>query len=244
MLLRPDVKKICKDVWTKLCEDTKNPPVSKKPTPLVETLLTEALFTVQDNNLDKTYDTFKDSYQKNTGKAWEKDKFKSRVANWDMYGDHDGFVAARQQASGPIKLVGCAGNAQGIKKGFQELLATGKPIWGLMDPKLASLAARMGLVQPPKWVMKLAFGKLVGKFAPAMGVDPSKIEVNGDGSLTIDYPDVGKATKTLIGNHKYFEWLLQKHGENIPAIARTALAHFMVTGVTMAEPEAKDVRTQ
>lgn len=199
-------------------------------------LLTEAQFQVNSDNLDKTYNAFKDSYEKRTGKAWSKDKFAQRVGGWTMYGDHDGFVSARQQASGPIKLVGSAGSLQGVKKGFQELLATGKPVWGMMDDKLAALSTRFGMVRPSPWVMKMVFKRILPKVAPALGVPVDKVAVNNDGSLTIDYPDVGKATKFLVGNKEYFDWLLKTHGDAIPAMVRTAIAHFLVTGAHPAKP--------
>jgi hypothetical protein len=224
MLRRPDVNAIYESVGLKKDGKETVPPI------------TEAQFQVNSDNLDKTYNAFKDTYEKRTGKAWTKDKFTQRVGGWTMYGDHDGFVSTRQQASGPIKLVGSAGNLQGVKKGFQELLATGKPVWGMMDDKLAALSTRFGMVRPSPWVMRMVFKKIMPKVAPALGVDASKVVINGDGSLTIDYPDVGKATKFLVGNKAYFDFLLKEHGHAIPAFVRTAIAHFLVTGVHPSRP--------
>ena len=202
--------------------------------------ITESVFTAKDLDLEKTYGTFKSSYEKQTGKAWEKDKFLERMGNWTLYGDHDGFVAARQQASGPTKLVGAAGNPAGVRKGFQELLATNKPIWGAMDIRLASIAARMGMRMPPAWIMRRILTAIKDQFAVASGVDPSAIVVNKDGSLTIDYPDVGKATKFIVGNKQYFEWLLKNKGASLPAMLRTAISYFMTTGKPPAEPEGDE----
>jgi hypothetical protein len=203
-------------------------------------LLLEAAFTARDIDLDKTYGTFKASYEKQTGKAWDKAKFLDRIKDWTLYGDHDGFVAARQQASGPIKLVGAAGNPIGVKKGFQEVLAAGKPVWGAMDLRLATLAARMGLKMPPAWLMVRILTAIKDRFAAASGLEPSAIQVNKDGSLTITYPDVGAATKFIVGNKKYFEWLLKTHGSALPAMLRTAISYFLTTGKPPPQPADQD----
>ena len=205
-----------------------------------KSLVLEAAFTAQDIDLDKTYGTFKASYEKQTGKAWDKEKFLERIQNWTLYGDHDGFVAARQQASGPIKLVGAAGNPIGVKKGFQELLASSKPVWGAMDLRLATMAARMGMKMPPAWIMTKVLSAIKDKFAAASGLPGSAVTVNKDGSLTIDYPDVGKATKFVVGNKAYFEWLLKTQGAAIPAMLRTAISYFLTTGKPPPMPEEED----
>jgi hypothetical protein len=202
-----------------------------------KSLLIEAVFTAKDIDLDKTYGTFKASYEKQTGKAWDKEKFLERIQNWTLYGDHDGFVAGRKQASGPIKLVGAAGNPIGVKKGFQELLAQPGPVWGAMDLRLATMAARMGMKMPPAWIMTKVLSAIKDKFAAASGLPASAVTVNKDGSLTVDYPDVGKATKFVVGNKAYFEWLLKTQGAAIPAMLRTAISYFLTTGKPPPMPE-------
>lgn len=199
--------------------------------------INEEMFTAKELDLDKAYGTFKASYEKQTGAAWDKDKFLQRISNWTLFGTHEGFVAVRKQASGPMKLVGAAGDPKGVQQGFKEVLAQPGPVWGLMDPRLAAIAGRMGMVMPPKWILKSVFSALKDKMAPALGVDPSKVNVNSDGSLTIDYPDVGKANKVLVGNKAYFEWLIKNHGSAIPAMIRVALVHLLTTGKPPAHPE-------
>lgn len=221
---------------------TKPAPTPVPAVPLKERIevLKEAVFTVGDLDLDKTYNTFKNSYEKQTGKAWEKDKFQQRIADWTLYGEPDGFVATRQQASGPIKLVGAAGNPAGVKKGFQELLAQPKPIWGAMDLRLATIASRMGMKMPPAWIMKKVLEAIKDRFAQASGVSPEALTINSDGSVTIDYPDVGRATKFLVGNKAYFQWLLKSQGSAIPAMLRTAITYFLTTGKPPPMPKEED----
>ncbi len=208
-------------------------PAAPQPQPQVQQApvkISEAVFTADNLDLDKTYEVFKGSYEKQTGKAWEKDKFLDRIADWTLYGDPDGFVAARKQASGPIKLVGAAGNPAGVKKGFQELLASPGPVWGAMDLRLATIASRMGMKMPPAWIMKKILEAIKDRFAQASGVSPSAMVINADGSITIDYPDVGKATKFIVGNKAYFQYLLKTQGSAIPAMLRTAVTYFLTTG--------------
>jgi len=200
-------------------------------------LLTEEMLQPKDLDLDKTYDIFKTSYEKQTGKAWDKGKFLDRIHGWTLYGDPEGFVATRQQASGPIKLVGAAGSMVGVKKGFQEVMALGKPIWGAMDLRLATISCRMGMKMPPAWIMKKVMNAIKDRLATANGVSPDSVTINDDGSMTIDYPDVGKATKFIVGNKKYFEWLLQTQGNRLPAILRTAISYFMTTGKPPPQPK-------
>jgi hypothetical protein len=198
--------------------------------------LEEAL---QNPDLNKAYDQFQTSYQKSTGKAWPKDKFLAKAGEWDLHGDEKGFVATRQQASGPIKLVGAAGDPASVKKGLLEVLAAGKPVWGAMDPRMAAVAARMGMVRPEGWIMVRIMRALKDRFAPAMGVPGEAIRVNKDGSLSITYPDVGESTKVLVGNQAYFQWVLKTHADLLPAMVRTALSHLLLTGKAPHPP--KDV---
>lgn len=202
-------------------------------------LLEDALNT-KELDLDKTYDIFKTSYEKQTGKAWEKGKFMDRIHGWTLYGDPDGFVATRSQASGPIKLVGAAGSMAGVKKGFLEVLGLGKPVWGAMDLRLATLAARMGMKMPPGWIMKRVLNAIKDRLATANGVAPDSIVINADGSMTVDYPDVGKATKYVIGNKMYFDYLLKTQGSRIPAMLRTAISYFLTTGKPPPQPAEGD----
>jgi len=224
-----------KDHWAKANKTKTNEVITEAFAPILE-----AAFTAQDMDLDKTYGVFKASYEKQTGKAWAKDKFLERIGGWTLYGEQDGFVATRQQASGPIKLVGAAGNPIGVKKGFQEVLGLGKPVWGAMDLRLATLAARMGMKMPPAWVMVKIMNAIKDRFAQASGVSPEALAINQDGSITIDYPDVGKATKFLVGNKEYFQWLLKTQGDQIPAVIRTAVSYFLTTGKPPPLPKDHD----
>jgi hypothetical protein len=98
----------------------------------------------------------------------------------------------------------------------------------------------MGMKMPPAWIMTKVLSAIKDKFAAASGLPGSAVTVNKDGSLTIDYPDVGKATKFVVGNKSYFEWLLKTQGAAIPAMLRTAISYFLTTGKPPPEPKDQD----
>jgi hypothetical protein len=127
-----------------------------------------------------------------------------------------------------------------VKKGFQELLASPGPVWGAMDLRLATIASRMGMKMPPAWIMKKVLTAIKDRFAQASGVSPESLVVNNDGSVTIDYPDIGKATKFLVGNKAYFQWLLKTQGSAIPAMLRTAITYFLTTGKPPPMPKEEN----
>jgi hypothetical protein len=155
------------------------------------------------------YALFAKSYQDATGAAWTEEKFLSRAAGWTFYGDAAGYVAARAQRSGMIKLVGAAGDPRSILRGIEELKATGRPFWGAVSAPLAAMAKKRGLIVP-----HLVFGgptliRALVAMIPDSVFGGHKPKMTKDGGLTFDYPDVGPATKYLIGNKTYFLHALQ-----------------------------------
>ena len=180
----------------------------------VKSSLNEAKYRSYELDLNKTYDLFKQSYEKATGQAWTFDKFASRAHNWTFYGDDKGFVAVRMQRSNMVKLVGLAGNTKSIIRGFNEMIAdnSNKPIWGAVSLEIGNMVAKL---DPNFRVLKLP-GGMVGSMLfntiknviPTMVFGGAKITgSNSDGSLTFKYPDVGETNKVLVGNKEYFDFL-------------------------------------
>jgi hypothetical protein len=149
-------------------------------------------------DLDRAYDIFSDTYIKSTGKTWCKDKFINRAHSWLFYGDEDGFVTVRPQKSGYLKLTGMAGNPRSIIKGLKDLIATNKPIWGMVSHEILPMAIKQGFISPDKNQIE----KILSNIPPSVfgGVDA---KINDDGSVTMNYDDVGPATKYFIANKKY-----------------------------------------
>lgn len=153
---------------------------------------------------DAMYDSFKKSYEGSTGSAWDKTKFQGRAQNWRFYGDQDGYVAVRPQKSGMHKLVGVAGSPRSILRGLDQLAEDGVPVWGAVSHDIALMARKKGFIAPHLHFGGPTLVKHVMQNVPKSvfgGIEP---KVNDDGSVELDYPDVGKTTKYLIANKKYF----------------------------------------
>lgn len=179
------------------------------------------------DDLDRLYAIFADSYKKETGVAWSKDKFLSRARGWVFYGDETGYVAVRPQRSGMKKLVAVAGDARGILKGLDELSAEGGPIWGAVSAPLAKMAKKRGMIVP-HLVMggPTVLKALVRTIPPEVfgGVTPT---VEPDGGVALDYADTGRAVKYLIGNREYFA-----HALGLPQV-KEALAKIPGVGMVL-----------
>lgn len=168
--------------------------------------------------LSDIYKIFKTSYEKETGKSWNEEKFMKRVQNWDLFGDQDGFVAARKQKGGLYKLVGVAGNKLSILRGFNELLQTGDPVWGLVSKEIQELLNKKGFKTPSPMV-----AKAIAKRIPSSVLGGADFEMNKDGSITIDYPDIGKATKFFVANKQYYKWAIENMGDKLPTVVKWGL---------------------
>ena len=164
-------------------------------------------FSAQDVDPDQLYNTFKKSYEDSTGTSWSRDKLFSRARDWKFFGDETGFVAIRQQRSGMKKLVAVAGNPRSILKGLDELAKEGGPIWGAVSEEMIPMAKRRGFIAPHQIPGGTFFIKMLMKAIPSYvfgGVEPV---VGNDGSITLDYADVGSAKKYIIGNKEYFAFM-------------------------------------
>lgn len=183
---------------------------------------------LDDNRKDNIYNLFKSSYEKTLGTSWSKDKFNTRAYNWLFYGDDNGFVAVRPQRSGFQKLVGVGGNAKSILKGLDELNSQNLPIWGMVSSDIQKLMNKKGFITPPAMLLKLLF-----KIIPKEVFGGSDFVINKDGSITLNYEDVGQATKYFIANKLYFKqlkkdsWhLIEEKLKTLPAITKNILLMF------------------
>jgi hypothetical protein len=179
-------------------------------------------------DLDNAYTMFADSYEKTTGKAWEKNKFLNRASNWIFFGDEYGYIAVRPQRSGLYKLVGIAGDdnnptkkGRSLIKAFNDLMAEGKPTWGMVSQELKGMAERMGLKSPHSMFIKQFI-----KYIPSQIFGGAKIKnIFPDGGIEFEYNDVGSATKYFIANDAYFNWLKAgiDSNQNMPGPAKFLL---------------------
>jgi hypothetical protein len=185
-----------------------------------------------DEEQGRVFDVFKKSYEASTGVSWDINKFKSRASNWVFFGDESGYVAVRPQASGLYKLVGVAGNPKGILSGLNELLSTGRPIWGMVSKDIQGMAIKKGFKTPPAMVMRVLL-----KFIPKSVFGGTDFELNSDGSVTMKYSDVGDAKKYFIGNEAYFKKLksdilptMKDKLSELPMVVRKGIDMFLGEG--------------
>jgi len=158
-------------------------------------------------DLDKTYNSFKSSYEKATGKSWSPGKFKSRASDWIFYGEEEGYIAVRPQRLGLYKLVGIGGDEQNpmakgkaLIKAFNDLMSENQPVWGMVSADIKIMAERLGMKSPPVMVIKQLM-----KFIP-QGVWGGAVlnQINPDGGVELEYGDIGKATKYFVANSAYY----------------------------------------
>jgi hypothetical protein len=159
---------------------------------------------------DQAYEIFRKSYEKETGKSWDVDKFMSRARNWTFYGDEGGYVAVRRQNSGLVKLTGVAGDPRSITKGINELMSEGGAIWGAVSEPLARMAVKRGMIAPHTKMGGPLFLKALMKLVPASVFGTSTPpEVTSSGAIRISYPDIGMQEKYLVGTKEYFTQVLR-----------------------------------
>ena len=58
--------------------------------------------------------------------------------------------------------------------------------------------------------------KIIYKLIPSSVFGDAPIRVNSDGSVTLQYSDVGESTKFFIGSKQYFKFLLDEYRNNPP----------------------------
>jgi hypothetical protein len=192
--------------------------------------LNEDIFTFSEltpQEKEDAYQIFKKSYEDATGKSWDRLKFNQRANNWKFYGvKSKGFIVVRPQVSGLSKMTGVAGDIKAVALGLNDLAAEDKPIWGMADKKIVdSLAKRKNFISPPAIIIKLLL-----KMIPKGVLSDAPYVVNSDGSITIDYEDVGQATKYFFANKQYFEKMypeIEKKMDSVPTILKPVIKNFL-----------------
>ncbi len=185
---------------------------------------------IENLDLDQAFDVFQKSYQKATGKAWDKDKFIERAQNWEFFGDNSGFITVRIQRSGLVKLVGVAGNPKSVLRGINDLQSKygNKPIWGMVSLELAKMAEKKGmkvLRVENTWANRMLFSFFSRVIPSAVFGDAKILGLNSDGTIKFQYGDIGETNKILIGNVHYFESLIKLIQTNpqLPAMVKSGL---------------------
>jgi hypothetical protein len=150
----------------------------------------------EDKVIERRYELFKQSYEKATQTSWTYEKFKERSKYWEFYGDHNGYISLRLQRSGLYKFTSVAGSLTSISKGLEDIQKKGLPVWGAVSPKIAEvMVKRYGYSKPNLFLLKILY-KI---FKKSSGTDV-ETELNNDGTITVNYDDVGTVTKVIITN--------------------------------------------
>ena len=151
---------------------------------------------------NKLYSLYKDSYEKNVGTAWSPDSFFDRAYDWEFFGDENGYVSVRVQDSGLYKLAVVAGSPKSILKGMHELMSLNEPTWGMVSKDLLPMLKKLGFKSPNSFIFNT-----ISKMIPKSVFGDTEFNINSDNSITFKYGDVGTATKYFVGNQKYYDWL-------------------------------------
>ena len=171
------------------------------------------LYDLDDSEVDSLYSIFKESYEKTVGEARTKNTFLGRSRNWTFFGHHEsGVVALRKQRSGMWKLTAVAGSPRGVVGaiGLMKQQIGSEPIWGAVSADLVPIAERNGLIAPHNkrgfgWIMKLVLSKI-----PSSVFGGRDLQINSDGSMSIDVVEVGPVSKYFVANKPYFEELFSR----------------------------------
>lgn len=155
--------------------------------------------------VDNLVALFKKSYEAKTGSSWSEDKIIERASRWTFYGDENGYLAVRVQASGMKKLVAVAGDPKSVLKGIQELLSEGGPVWGVVSGQLATMAKKRGMIVPHLVPGGASLIKTLVKSIPASVFGGTQPSVSDNGGIVLDYDDTGSVTKFFVGNKEYFQ---------------------------------------
>lgn len=183
-----------------------------------------SFFDLDENDKEKIFNIFTNSYTKSVGKSWERNKFYSKADNWLFFGDKEGFIAIRQQNSGYYKLVGVGGNPKSILNGLNEIEEKSLPIWGMVSLDIQKMLHKKGFKTPPTFLLKILY-----KIIPSSVFGSTNYDINSDGSLTLKYSDVGDSKKYFVGNDEYFKKLkvnLLPQINKLPSIIKNKINDF------------------
>ena len=168
---------------------------------------------------DELYQNFYNSYVQSVGSAWDRQDFEWKSSQWTFWGSPQGGVALRHQNSGMWKLNASYGSPKAIFNGLKEMVNDigDEPIWGAMTDNIAVMlekaTARMGndkmFLRVPKLIAKVIVPHIKKVFG-----DNDKIEVNSDGTLSMQAPDGTAITKVLIANRSYYKHMIDEMENN------------------------------
>jgi hypothetical protein len=152
-------------------------------------------YTPDEWGVDKAYQSYQQTYQKATGKAWTPEKFRDEASAWTFYGDDQrtGYITIKNQGQF-VKLTTLAGSLKGAMIGLRKLLSENRPVWGMTSAQLVPIFSRVGMVPVDSRTSRC----VVNRIQPFYFSSPATI--SADGAVTINYSDVGAATKYLIVN--------------------------------------------
>ena len=142
-------------------------------------------------------------------KVKSKDWFEKRYPLWTFFGNAQGYVAVRKQASGAVRINLIAGDKVIVLKAFIELLKKGWPLWTTVDDQVATMLMnpKIGFTGLSSKALMMLFDS---KYFPQSPLIPSnvmgvtQITVNNDNSITIDDDELGALKKYFMVNS---EWL-------------------------------------
>lgn len=183
---------------------------------------------LSDSDVEKLYNVYKDSYERETGFSWDFHKFKYKAYNWIFFGNLEGGIALRPQNSGLFKFVATYGHPKQVVKALEELKSElqDKPIWGAMSGKLRDMlekATKEMFKSPPKLFVKTILPFIKKAFGDVV------TGVSDSGALLVNIDGLGTVEKFFIANSKYYEWVLNRGLEEmkLPTIVRTPLVFML-----------------
>jgi len=189
---------------------------------LAEQKIQESKFTfgsISNVEQDELYQNFYNSYMQSVGSAWDRQDFEWKSSQWTFWGSPQGGVALRHQNSGMWKLNASYGTPKAIFNGLKEMVNDigNEPIWGAMTDHIAVMlekaTARMGndkmFLRVPKLIAKVIVPHIKKVFG-----DNDKIEVNSDGTLSMQAPDGTTITKVLVANRAYYHNIIDQMENN------------------------------
>lgn len=180
---------------------------------------------LSDEEQDRLYDVFRDTYTRVVGAAFSRPDFDWRAAGWTFYGEPPddsnpqarvgGISVRRQQSNNMYRLTSSFGHPMAVLKGFAEFTARhGRdPSWGAVTPDIARMIAKRDkswrtIPGPVLKAMESGLNRIMNGEVRSVGIN---------GVMKVDTP-AGAMDKLFIANKAYIEWLLDSI-EN-PANAR------------------------
>jgi len=186
---------------------------------------TFSLSDLSPDEIDRFYDVYKTSYEKETGSSWTKDKFLNRASHWEFFGDIDGGIALRWQPRAKMyKMVATYGSPIKVARSLKSLRTelSDKPIWGAMSKKLAD-----SLESSTSGEFKKAPPLLIKTLIPFIKQSFGDVieSIDKDGALNINISEIGTVKKYYIANKNYYKQILDNglDSMSIPDIIKTPL---------------------